>query len=921
MSSSDFTTYHVDQRRSGTYTGANLTADDIGRFEKYATIDLGSAVRGVPLFVGGWTFATGPNAETTHDLVIAATSDNRVIAYGDDQLRSGKPPNSLWSTTLGKPLRRVGSNIPYPLGVCGSAVIDRAAGRVYALALHDDGGTELTWNIFASTSGNFDGPNFGRLDDGRHHFFIGDFFGRGRSEVLFYFENDGNWWVGDCHAFLTANDWTAVSNTLGKVPGDPNFGQVFDGRPFWIGRFRGAPRDEVLFYSPGDGNWWLGSIDPGSGRFVWAGVSNTLGKIAGEPNFGQVTDGRPIWIGNFTGSGRTQILFYFPGDGNWWLATYADATRRFAWTLVGNTLGKIASDPDFGQVADGRPFWIGNFRARGRTEVMFYFPGDGNWWIGGFDGAAVHLSWSGVSNTLGKVAGEPSFGQIADGRPIWIGNFRGDNRDEVLFYFPGDGNWWDGSYADATGRFAWTFMGNTLGKIAGEPNFGQLTDGKHHFLTGAFTDAGRTEILFNFEGDDNWFVASFNSQRGQFAWSLAGNTAGFGTLWDGRPLWVGQFAGSTRSDIVFYSPGDSNWWFGSFAHGRYHMHALDLNTGASVSDAILADAGATGRPSLDGRTVDQRSALNLVGGRLYAGFADFAAYDLGPYHGWIVSCETANLANQQFFSTTHTVLGGGVWGPGGLAAASDGTLYAATGNMPNADDAYWSGLGTSHPGDHRDFFEAVIRLSPELSVLDWYIPTNAKAMNTKDQDLAGSSPLVLPAIGGREMLVVTGKDGDVYLLDRLHLGHWGGELWRDNVFGQESKCAPAYYQSPAGEHYVYVIGGGLPGLIAYSVTANAAGAQLQPAWMATGGQGIPLGDIPGSPLVMVLPAGGAVVWIVDDTVPALRGFDALTGVERFNSAAFPANALGPIAHFPPISCGSRAVYVGTKTGVACYGPR
>jgi len=86
--------------------------------------------------------------------------------------------------------------------------------------------------------------------------------------------------------------------------------------------------------------------------------------------FGNLADGRPIWIGKFSQSTLSQVLFYYPGDRNWWLATYSGS--QLQWRLVGNTTG-------FGQVWDGRPFWIGDFNGDGRTIVLFYFPGDRNW--------------------------------------------------------------------------------------------------------------------------------------------------------------------------------------------------------------------------------------------------------------------------------------------------------------------------------------------------------------------------------------------------------------------------------------------------------------------------------------------------------------------------------------------------------------
>src|SRR4029079_18119884 len=138
----------------------------------------------------------------------------------------------------------------------------------------------------------------------------------------------------------------------------------------------------------------------------------------------QVGDGRPIWIGDFTGDGKSDVLFYYPGDMNWWLGSF-DGTS-LDWQLAGNTKG-------FGQVGDGRPFWVGDFTGDGKSDVLFYFPGDKNWWLGSFDGAK--LNWT----LAGKSSG---FAQFGDGRPFWVGDFTGDGKSDVLFYFPGDKNWW-----------------------------------------------------------------------------------------------------------------------------------------------------------------------------------------------------------------------------------------------------------------------------------------------------------------------------------------------------------------------------------------------------------------------------------------------------------------------------------------------
>jgi hypothetical protein len=151
----------------------------------------------------------------------------------------------------------------------------------------------------------------------------------------------------------------------------------------------------------------------------------------------------PAAISNYEASidgGRNWIHFArgIPLQGQW--VRRADSMCALNWTLAGNTTGQGANQPDFGQVGDGRPIWIGDFNGDGRQDVLFYFPGDGNWWLGSFTNFECRMIWKLAGNTNG-------FDQVGDGRPIWIGDFNGDGRQDVLFYFPGDGNWWLGKSA------------------------------------------------------------------------------------------------------------------------------------------------------------------------------------------------------------------------------------------------------------------------------------------------------------------------------------------------------------------------------------------------------------------------------------------------------------------------------------------
>jgi hypothetical protein len=358
----------------------------------------------------------------------------------------------------------------------------------------------------------------------------------------------------------------------------------------------------------------------------------------------------------------------------------------------------------------------------------------------------------------------------------------------------------------------------------------------------------------------------------------------------------------------------------------FKLYALDLNTGTVVDQAQLVDAGASNRPTFDATQQDQRGGLNLVNGWIYAIFADFQYDDRGNYHGWLIACSQANLTQQLFFSVTSpNTIGGGAWGPGGAAAAPDNSVYVSTGNAvgPNYD-----------PGDRpkaNDFFEGVVHVNvtgaPALQLVDYYQPTWARAMNDVDQDFGGSSPIVLPPIGGKTFVITTAKDGNIYLLDKTLPG-FGGELWTSKnnggPFSGESKCAPAYFHDPVGGgDFVYVVGSGSPGLVAFKV--DAANNKLVSVWQSSMG----FGDAPGSPFIISEPTTNhALVWVVDGDVqnddkinrnPVLRAWDALIGTLVFHSDAVPGNAIAVNnPNFAPIVGGGQSVLVGTLSSVVCY---
>jgi CubicO group peptidase (beta-lactamase class C family) len=368
-----------------------------------------------------------------------------------------------------------------------------------------------------------DYTNLGDIADGRR-LLVADFRGIGRSQLLFNVASDRNWWLGTFDGGTQAFSWMLAGHTSG-------FGDLRAGQMFWTGRFAPAPRrDQVLFYHPGDQNWWLGTFDDSLARLQWVSAGNTSG-------FGNLLAGQKFWTGRFSVDDRDQVLFYHPADQNWWLGT-AGVGGRLAWSSAGNTAG-------FGNLLNGHKFWIGRFSRSDRDQVLMYYPGDRNWWLGSHDVATNKLVWSSAGNTNG-------FGNLLAGHMFWTGRFTRSDRTEVLFYYPGDQNWWVGSHAATTGQLAWTRVGITNG-------FGNLLAG-HKFWTGRFASPDRDSVLFYYPANGDWEMSRHATGPSRFEWRSVATTDKLG---DGARSLTGSFSRSDRTEVLVRDADARRWWLAS----------------------------------------------------------------------------------------------------------------------------------------------------------------------------------------------------------------------------------------------------------------------------------------------------------------------------------------------------------------------
>jgi outer membrane protein assembly factor BamB len=242
---------------------------------------------------------------------------------------------------------------------------------------------------------------------------------------------------------------------------------------------------------------------------------------------------------------------------------------------------------------------------------------------------------------------------------------------------------------------------------------------------------------------------------------------------------------------------------------NYKLHALDLATGKDALTPAVISGSVSGRgPATTFVAIKERSraALLLLNGVIYVAFGAFCDPDVLPFAGFLFSYNETNLSRVAIFSdnpggsppSQYLIdgSGGGIWQAGlGPAADGSGNIYFATGNGP-----FDQTLNHGFPAN-QDYGDTVLKLSTNgLTVVDYFTPYTQQHDADKDVDLASGGVVVLPTIfdtngRGHRLLVVAGKDQNVYLLDRGNLGRFNGT--QNKIYQEIDGVSAGSWSSPA----------------------------------------------------------------------------------------------------------------------------
>jgi len=251
---------------------------------------------------------------------------------------------------------------------------------------------------------------------------------------------------------------------------------------------------------------------------------------------------------------------------------------------------------------------------------------------------------------------------------------------------------------------------------------------------------------------------------------------------------------------------------------------------------------------------------------------------------------------------------------------ASGNIYFIVGNGTFDTNLTPSGFPSLH--DCGNCFAKIssTSFSPPLSLLDYFTPSDTVAQSDQDLDFGSGGPLLLPDLMDasgttRHLAVGSGKDANIYVLDRDNMGKFNSGA--DNIYqlipgelsgGEFGK--PSYFNNTV---YYGAIGDALK---AFPIT-NAKLATLPASQSPTNFA------YPGTtPSIAANGSTNGIVWAVENGgTGVLHAYDATNVGKEFYNSNQASNARDHFADnkfITPMVANGR-VYVGTPTSVAVFG--
>ena len=335
------------------------------------------------------------------------------------------------------------------------------------------------------------------------------------------------------------------------------------------------------------------------------------------------------------------------------------------------------------------------------------------------------------------------------------------------------------------------------------------------------------------------------------------------------------------------------------------LRQLDLTTGATLqSTTISGQYPGTGDPNggdpisgpnllFSANFTLQRAGLALANNTIYIAFG--SVDDTRPsFHGWIMAYSTSGLSQTGIFCMSPNSFGAAPWMSGGAPAIdSGGNVYVVTGN------GTFDGITA--------YGECVLKFSPTLSLLAFFVNPNQGSDTSVDADFGSNRFLIIP---GTSIGVAAGKDYSAYVLNLSNMAQIqtfksnpaGTPTGFSGSFGMAMMNNVLYLPTTAGSLFAFAFSAG-------SFNSTAIASQ-------TNGYGFPgpcqiFGSINGTSNGILWIATVATSTKTATKAGTLRALNPLTLTELWNSSAS-GNNVGTMAKFTAPVVANGKVFVSTQ---------
>jgi PKD repeat protein len=521
-----------------------------------------------------------------------------------------------------------------------------------------------------------------------------------------------------------------------------------------------------------------------------------------------------------------------------------------------------------------------------------------------------------------------------------------------------------GLYASET-QLTWNSVQTDFGKLFSVPVDGRVY-AQPLFMPAVLTFSGRHDLVI--VATENNSVYAFDAHSGATIWQHSCSSPTLGMAISSLDAYDSQFdnipgtIGITGTPVI--DPATNTIYLVNAAKksdGSYHQYfnALDVASGAPRANSpqeITAsfqgdgEAAPAGVIYFDPLRENQRAGLLQLNNKIYVAWSSHGDDYIDVLHGktaiffgWIMSFDSTTLKVVDVFNTsphaspykTGEPYGGSIWG-GGAGLASDGNkIYLNTGN------------GLFDPADG-NWPDSTLAFSPTLSVVDSFTPSDQVILDRYDMDFASGGVIIVPTSTVPQhsnLLVTTGKEGTIFVLDRDHLG---GTQVASDVPGRDTICPPnqAATGCVVAKHYQavgmvgYNLFFGLPAYFNDTLYFAGNGDTLK-SFALGGTQGISVSPVHQTSTLFNYPgatpsissnvdSSDAIVWALERTQPQqdnppltpiptyLHAYYANSLAEIYNSHTQGEDPEGVNQFVPPTIAGGQ-VFVATTSSLVVYG--